>query len=92
MTTRRLAVTCGDPAGVGPEVISRWLSTSDTANDDIVVLGPAAWLQTLPGDMATETVGDPAYTANLGEPDVEGAKIAWHAMRAAAAGDRKSNV
>ena len=43
-----LALTCGDPAGVGPEIIARWLAEQALVPADVVVIGPAGWLRGLP--------------------------------------------
>ena len=42
--TSRLAITCGDPAGVGPEVISAWLAARPEEAGGVAVIGPARWL------------------------------------------------
>lgn len=80
-----LALTCGDPAGVGPEVIARYLeSLPSETRADLVAIGPADWLTTLP--IPGIAVGDPAYRLQPGKPDLMGAEVAWEAMRCAAEG------
>lgn len=83
----RLAITCGDPAGIGPEVVASWLAAQSSVPHDVVVIGPSRWLQelALPADQ-TLAVGPEDYEAVPGEPDAEGAKLAWSAMERAAAG------
>lgn len=87
----RLAFTCGDPAGVGPEIIATWLSEARPEElATLSIFGPAAWLSGLPqaGCFVARPVGRPDYLAMPGAPDLEGAKIADEALRAAAAAAR----
>ncbi|MCF3650920.1 4-hydroxythreonine-4-phosphate dehydrogenase PdxA [Synoicihabitans lomoniglobus] len=81
-----LAFTCGDPAGVGPEIIAAWLAGHPEDSANVVVIGPADWLDSLPGSARRIMVGAPAYRAGPGEPDDEGAELAWAAMQLAAEG------
>lgn len=81
-----LAITSGDPAGVGPEIIAAWLSEHPAAAAEIAVIGPAGWLATLPACAAKLAVGLEDYTATPGRPDGDGALVAWAAMERAAAG------
>ena len=83
MTRRRLAVTCGDPAGVGPEIISRWLRETPQ-RPPVTVFGPKAWLATL-ADVEGVPVGPDDFALEPGTPSVAGASLAWEAMRRAAA-------
>lgn len=82
----RLALTCGDPAGVGPEIIAAWLNQKTTDLSQISVIGPATWLQSLPASVDKIPVGLPEYYATPGKPDPEGALLAWAAMSKAAEG------
>ena len=43
----RLAFTCGDPAGIGPEIIAAWLAAHAGEARDVAVIGPARWLASL---------------------------------------------
>ena len=81
-----LAFTCGDPAGVGPEIIATWLATHPADASDVAVIGPARWLETLPACGAKIAVGLEDYVATPGRPDGDGALVAWAAMERAAAG------
>lgn len=85
----KLAFTCGDPAGVGPEIIAAWLKAHAAESVEIAVIGPATWLKTLPGHSERIAVGPADYEAVLREPDEAGAGIALAAMEAAAAGCRE---
>lgn len=82
----KLAFTCGDPAGVGPEIIAGWLKANREAARDVAVIGAARWLQNL--DTAAEkiAVGLEEFEAAPGTPTGDGALIAWAAMERAAAG------
>jgi 4-hydroxythreonine-4-phosphate dehydrogenase len=82
----KLAFTCGDPAGVGPEIIASWLAAHPAEAADITVIGPAKWLQSLPAGVTKLPVGLEEFAATAGQPDGEGALVAWAAMDRAAAG------
>jgi 4-hydroxythreonine-4-phosphate dehydrogenase len=81
-----LAFTCGDPAGIGPEVIAAWLAAHPADARDVAVVGPARWLASLPAAGAKVAVGLEEFGATPGEPTGEGALVAWAAMERAAAG------
>jgi 4-hydroxythreonine-4-phosphate dehydrogenase len=81
-----LAFTCGDPAGVGPEIIASWLAAHPNEAADVAVIGPAKWLESLPTKVAKIAVGLEEFSATPGQPDGEGALVAWAAMERAAAG------
>jgi 4-hydroxythreonine-4-phosphate dehydrogenase len=81
-----LAFTCGDPAGVGPEIIATWLAMHAAEAGDVAVIGPARWLETLPACGAKIAVGLEDFVATPGRPDGDGALVAWAAMERAAAG------
>ena len=81
-----LAFTCGDPAGVGPEIIAAWLQAHPAEAGDVAVIGPARWLASLPAAGAKIAVGLEEFVATPGEPTGEGALVAWAAMERAAAG------
>jgi 4-hydroxythreonine-4-phosphate dehydrogenase len=84
----RLAFTCGDPAGVGPEIIATWLDTHRRAARDVAVIGPARWLRTLDTAAGKIAVGLARFAAKPGRPTGEGALVAWAATERAAAGCR----
>jgi 4-hydroxythreonine-4-phosphate dehydrogenase len=84
----KLAVTCGDPAGVGPEIIAAWLAAHPAEAADVAVIGPAAWLGSLATAAEKIAVGLEEFRATPGKPDGEGALVAWAAMERAAAGCR----
>ena len=81
-----LVFTCGDPAGVGPEIIAAWLAAHPAAGRQVAVAGPASWLATLPlPDASKLPVGPADFAAVPGQPSVAGARLAWDAMERAAA-------
>ena len=82
----KLAFTCGDPAGVGPEIIAAWLSANPMAASDVVVIGPALWLAALDTTAEKIPVGLEEFAAVPGQPTGEGALVAWAAMERAAQG------
>jgi len=83
----KLALICGDPAGVGPEIIGSWLAANRDVARGVVVIGPASWIGglALHGAQAV-AVGDANFKAVPGVPSVEGARVALAAMERAAAG------
>lgn len=83
-----LALTCGDPAGVGPEIIAGWLAAQGAVAAGVTVIGPASWLQKLDTPARKLAVGLEEFVASPGRPDAEGALVAWAAMERAAAGCR----
>jgi 4-hydroxythreonine-4-phosphate dehydrogenase len=84
----KLAFTCGDPAGVGPEIIAAWLAANREAALDVVVIGPARWLRTLDTAAGKIAVGLEEFESTPAAPDGEGALVAWAAMERAARGCR----
>lgn len=84
MNRRPIALTCGDPAGVGPELIAAWLKEHVAEASGVMPIGPARWLATLaiPGI----AVGPANYPLRPGQPDAEGQRLAIEAMEVAAAG------
>lgn len=91
----RLAFTCGDPAGVGPEIVASWLREASSEEAGAVEIhGPARWLAGLPqaGTFAACPAGDEAFAAEPGKPSEAGARAADLALRAAAAAARAGRV
>ncbi len=83
---KKLALTCGDPAGVGPEVLAAWLAAHPAEARDVAVLGPRHWLETLGPAAEKISVGPPGFLAQPGSPTLDGARVALAAMERAAAG------
>jgi 4-hydroxythreonine-4-phosphate dehydrogenase len=84
--SKKLALTCGDPAGVGPEVLAAWLAAHPGEASDVAVLGPARWLETLGPAAEKIAVGPPGFVAQPGSPTLDGARVALAAMERAAEG------
>jgi len=82
----KLALTCGDPAGIGPEVLMGWLKAHPDEARQTAVIGPGRWLDQLPAAGAKISVGLEEFAAEPGRPTGEGALVAWAAMERAAAG------
>lgn len=87
----KIAITCGDPAGVGPEVIASWLYANRDQASEVCLLGPESWLGPLQEETGVETqfVGPSGFDATPGNPTVEGARVAFDALEAAASGCRE---
>jgi 4-hydroxythreonine-4-phosphate dehydrogenase len=86
-----LALTCGDPAGISPELIERMLRTDARKGHDCVLIGPQGWTASLANDLGLrgEAVGEPGFEMRPGAPSVKGARLALAAMEVAAAGCRE---
>lgn len=81
-----LAFTCGDPAGIGPEVIASWLEAHPDEAAGVAAIGPAGWLETLDAPVRKIAVGETDFAAVPGRPTETGARVAWAALERAAAG------
>ncbi len=83
--SEKIAITCGDPAGIGPEIIGAWLARNPSGAASVAVIGPAAWLASLPAGPEKIAVGFEDFAATPGRPDGDGALVAWAALERAAA-------
>jgi len=85
-----LAITCGDPAGVGPEIVARLAAAPAYPDVRYTLIGPEAWLATIAEapHLARVAAGPAGFSAVAGAPSVEGARVALAAMEEAAAGCR----
>jgi len=86
-----IAITCGDPAGVGPEIIERLWGADPDLLENCVLLGPRSWLGRMEGagHVSSEAVGPSDFQPRPGEASIAGAQVALAAMEAAAAGCRE---
>jgi 4-hydroxythreonine-4-phosphate dehydrogenase len=86
----RLGITCGDTAGVGPEIITAWLRGLKSPSGKFFIIGPARWLATLPKrpNVRLVPVGAPDFGIIPGRPSAAGARLALKAMEVAAQGAR----
>lgn len=92
--SRRIVITCGDPAGVGPEIIERWAAEHPELLPQTTIAGSAAWLagtKELAGCGKLE-VGPADFSATPGQPTVEGARVALAALEAATACCRRGEA
>jgi 4-hydroxythreonine-4-phosphate dehydrogenase len=80
----RIAIACGDPSGIGPEVISAWLAANPSEAANVAVIGPARWLESLLGVPVRIPVGTDDFAPQPGLPDAEGSLTAWAALERAA--------
>lgn len=83
-----LAITCGDPSGVGPEVIAQTMHADALKGADCVLIGPEAWAKPLAAELGItfHSVGEQSFTSSHGVPTFEGAAIALAALNEAAEG------
>ena len=86
-----LALTCGDPAGVGPEVIAAALRKDVEGGKDCVLLGPTSWAAPLAAELGISfrETGPSDFQAVVGRPSREGAQVALKALKLAAQGCRE---
>jgi 4-hydroxythreonine-4-phosphate dehydrogenase len=83
MSRSPIAITCGDPAGVGPELVAGWLQAHPELAASVVPIGPADWIARLGQGLA---VGPGDFVTRPGRPDEAGQLIAIEAMELAARG------
>ena len=80
-----LAITSGDPAGVGPEVILEWAKNYAGDRKDFVFFGSEMWVEELRKlGFTGRGLGFADYKAVPGEPNREGSLIARDALMKAA--------
>jgi 4-hydroxythreonine-4-phosphate dehydrogenase len=86
--TLPIAITCGDPAGIGPEVIAAALRMDSRSAQDCILIGPVDWAGSLAAELGVgfEAVGRPRFKAEAGQPTREGAAVALAALETAAQG------
>ena len=86
----KIAFTCGDPAGVGPEIITCWFKKEHTYAFTPCLIGPNRWLQSFKQENIDRIpVGPSDFAAIPGNPSATGARIAWEALDLAATGCQK---
>ena len=84
----KIAITSGDPAGVGPEIIEKWVKENHSLLESVCLIGPSTWLKRITEiyPVATQSVGSKSFRIKAGQPCLTGAKIAMDAMETAAFG------
>lgn len=87
-TGQLLAITCGDPAGVGPEVIASALRKDSNYRNACILIGPYSWAKPLADElqMPFYSVGEESFEVVPGKPSLESAVIALAALENAAKG------
>lgn len=84
-TVKKLIVTSGDPAGIGPEIIENILSRRPEFIDQVAVVGDKSWCEDLAGNNGIEAIGiESEISIQSGEPSKAAAKVATTAMEIAA--------
>jgi 4-hydroxythreonine-4-phosphate dehydrogenase len=82
----KIVITCGDPAGVGPEILAAWAGKHVSLAPRTIIVGPGRWLRETPS-LAPFTrleVGPRDFAATLGTPSEAGAAVALEALEVAA--------
>ena len=85
---RPIAITCGDPSGVGLEVIAQALGRVRFDARDFCLIGPKVWVEGLAQAYGVhcESVGADDFVVQPGVPSLEGAQLAYAAVEQAAQG------
>lgn len=85
----KIAITCGDPAGIGPIVIEKALEALPNMDSSFILIGPDSFIKKFPhiSSMATQTQD---YV--LGEPSLSSSQIAHEALILATEGNFKAIV
>lgn len=90
MRIPRIAITCGDPAGVGPELVKKCFSTEFEDKAQFTIIGTQSWIDEVKAESKVElgslAVGLSGSECVAGEPTHESSKIALEAMEQAARG------
>jgi 4-hydroxythreonine-4-phosphate dehydrogenase len=90
MKNCKIAITCGDPSGVGPELISLCLQEGIGGDADLSIIGQPNWLDSLEvggsRPFRRVEVGLAYGDHQPGRPNPESSKIALEAMEKAARG------
>lgn len=80
IATRRLAITLGDPAGIGPEIVAKLLHSGEVERTavEVVLIGDRAALATLPAPGPRETRVESSAVGSfaLGRPSAESGEAA----------------
>lgn len=86
----KIALTMGDPAGIGPELIERLLHEQPQWRERVCVIGLCDWVRELEQSLGVEgEATDGPARCDPGKPGILGAKAALEAMERAAAGCRE---
>lgn len=81
---KKLAITIGDPSGVGPEIILKWANENPQLAKNCEVIGNAQLLDLLPSYIGKREISSEVFA--LGSPCKNGAILAHNALEEAAYG------
>lgn len=83
-----IVITCGDPAGIGPEIIHDWWMNHADERKSVAIIGPQQWLSTFEGAHSAQliAIGNASFNLTPGIPTEEGARIAFEALALARMG------
>lgn len=80
---KKIAITVGDPAGVGPDVIAAWAkSAPERLLARAEVLAHADFLETLPEALGKRPVGDAGFRAKAASHRLPDAKLRLSRLKA----------
>lgn len=82
---KKIAITVGDPCGVGPEIILAWAWANLGYCECVEIIGHADFIKGLPPKFTSKTIPSPNDFI-AGSPSIEGANLALNALNAAAEG------
>lgn len=87
-TMSRIAITCGDPGGIGPEIIYDWWHRHPVERKTVAIIGPKNWLNSFEEAESNQriAVSNPFFELKPGSPSEEGARIALEALDIASRG------
>lgn len=80
---KKLALTVGDPCGVGPEIIEKWISKNPDSLSRIAVFAHGEFLDRLPDSVEKHCIARGEFF-EPGKPSYKGAKLAFDALTEAA--------
>lgn len=86
-----VAVTGGEPAGIGPEIVEEWWEKEATNRSDYVFVGPADWLTRLNRIHPVRAVEVGRSGTTPGRPTLESARTALASLESVANGCRQGS-
>ncbi len=85
--SKPIGIACGDPAGIGPEVILDWAKSYSGNKHDYMFFGPQSWVDELHGlGFVGRGLGYADFEMTPGAPTREGSLIARDALMKCALG------
>lgn len=83
---KRIAISCGDPSGLGPELIGECLLNREFGDVEFTVFGSAGWVSELQARSVNRVRGVALSERTFlpGQPESDGARLAMSAMEASA--------